>query len=162
MPWSLDLGLECLQKIVCSCLLLFVNWLVNYKKIIGNSFCFKIPWNGYRRHPIFFIFFNLFYFVFYFVCVHKKNKMKVIHFALKCLEMGLEGLQKKLLFFIFFIFFNFVYFVCVHKKLEAIHFALKCLDMGLEGLQKKYFFFIFFIFFILCVCTKNWRQFILL
>ena len=83
--------------------------------------------------------------------------MKVIHFALKCLEMGLEGLQ-----IFFFIFFNFVYFVCVHEKLEAIHFALKCLEMGLEGLQKNYFFLFFLFFFILCVCTKNWRQFILL
>ena len=70
----------------------------------------------------------------------QKNKIKVIHFALKCLEMGLEGLQKKI---IFFSFFNFVYFVCVHKKLEAIHFALKCLEMGLEGLQKNYFFLFF-------------------
>ena len=141
MPWSLDLGLECLQKIVCSCLLLFVNWLVNYKKIIiGNSFCFKIPWNGYWRHPIFFIFFNLFYFVFYFVCVHKKNKMKVIHFALKCLEMGLEGLQKKLFFFIFFLFFLFffIFFIFFYFFLFFLIFFLIF----------SYFFLFFLILFI--------------
>jgi hypothetical protein len=53
----------------------------------------------------FFSYFLICFILFFILYVCTKNKMKVIHFALKCLEMGLEGLQKKIIIFYFFYFF---------------------------------------------------------